>query len=214
MSDKQKLYIFLSSIFCSIVISGNLIFQKFVKIDLFYFELNLSAGVIFYPFIFLISDFVTEIYGANYSRLISRCAMFCSILIILLLKIADFFQSSSWSRVDDETFLLVFGVYDISVIISIIAAYLGQVSNIFIYNYLKKIHHGNYIWIRSNISTLFGQALDSFVIVSGLVLFVIIPVSQMSDVIVSSLIFKIITTLVAAPILYLMIYIYNKIGVK
>jgi uncharacterized integral membrane protein (TIGR00697 family) len=210
MSNYLKLYIVLCSVFCTIIVTGNLIFQKFIALNIFGNVLEVSAGVLFYPITFLISDLVTEFYGKSYAKTMISAAVLCSTLVLIVIIIADFCTATSWSKVDDAVFHSVFNVYGIGAVASIIANYFGQRVDIHIYSYLKQKTAGRHLWLRNNVSTFLGQIVDTLIVVSILSLFKIIPSSQFFIIVLSSLSFKIIAALLDTPFCYLGYYLINR----
>ncbi|HHZ99481.1 MAG TPA: VUT family protein, partial [Candidatus Marinimicrobia bacterium] len=60
MSFKERLFLFLSGVFLTALILGNVIgTTKFVNV----FGLTVPAGVLAYPFTFLATDLICELYG-------------------------------------------------------------------------------------------------------------------------------------------------------
>lgn len=210
MNKSINLYVILCSIFCTVIVTGNLIFQKFVQINFFGNNFEISAGVMLYPITFLISDLVTEFYGELYAKLMIKTAVLCSIIVLIVVSLADWCFATSWSVVDDDTFHNVFNVYGIGAAASIVANYLGQRVDIQIYSYLKILTSGKHLWLRNNVSTFLGQFIDTITVVFLLSVFNIIPSNQIYIVIVSSLSFKLIAALCDTPFCYLGYFLINK----
>lgn len=211
MSIHTKLFVILCSIFCVTVISGNLIFQKFVSISIFEYNFNVSVGILFYPVTFLISDIVTEFYGESHAKLMVKTAILCSIFILVIVYISSKLSATPWSKINNNSFDEMFSVYGVGALSSLFANYLGQLTDIKIYAYLKKCTSGKYLWLRNNISTIMGQLIDTLVIISLLSLLQIIPFEQYIAIAISSLSFKIIAAIIDTPFLYLIYYIFNKL---
>ena len=108
MNKSINLYVILCSIFCTIIVTGNLIFQKFIQLDFFGYVFEVAVGVLLYPITFLISDLVTEFYGKLYAKLMIKTAVICSIMVLGVVSLSDWCFAASWSVVDDETFHKVF----------------------------------------------------------------------------------------------------------
>lgn len=210
MNKSINLYVVLCSIFCTIIVTGNLIFQKFIQLNFFGINFEISVGVLLYPITFLISDLVTEFYGKLYAKLMIRTAVICSVMVLGIISFSDWCFATSWSTVDDEVFHKVFNVYGVAASASIVANYFGQRVDIQIYFYLKQLTSGKHLWLRNNISTFFGQFVDTITVVSLLSMFSIIPVSQFYIVVVSSLSFKLLAALCDTPFCYLGYYLINK----
>lgn len=201
------LYLILCSVFCTVIIAGNLIFQKFIDLEIFGYIFTLSAGVLVYPLTFLISDLVTELYGEAQAKLMVIIAIFCSLLIFILINIADALPAAKWSNIDDNIFHNVFNAYGFATLASIIANYLGQNTDIKIYAYLKKLTHGRHLWLRNNISTIIGQAVDTVTVILILSIATIIPFEEGLTITFNSLIFKIIAAICDTPLCYLGYYL-------
>ena len=211
MSNSLKLYVLLCSVFCTIIVTGNLIFQKFVTISIFSNVMELSVGVLLFPITFLISDLVTEFYGKDSANLMIKIAVLCSMIVFGLIFVSDYLSATSWSIVNDDTFHKVFNVYGVATIASIIANYCGQRIDISIFSYLKQATKGKHLWLRNNVSTIFGQAIDTFIIITALSVFEIIPKSQFVSIFLSSFSFKVIAALLDTPLCYLGYYLIRKL---
>jgi queuosine precursor transporter len=206
----MSLYILLCSVFCTVVVTGNLIFQKFIYLNFFGYIFELSVGVLLYPITFLISDLITEFYGVVYAKLMIRSAVVCSLIVLGLIILSDWFSATSWSLVDDSTFSKVFNVYGIGSFASIVANYFAQAMDVNIYSYLKKLTSGKHLWLRNNVSTFIGQFVDTIIVISILSFYGIIPFSQFITVMVGSLSFKLLAALLDTPFCYLGYYLINK----
>jgi hypothetical protein len=206
----MQLYIIFCGLFITTVITGNLIFQKFVHIEFLEYAFEISVGVLLYPITFLISDFVTECYGTRYAKFMVEVGVVCSLVVFGLILIADQLQATSWSSVDNATFHRVFHVYGVAAVASVSANYLGQLIDIYVFAYLKALTGGRHLWLRNNVSTILGQAIDTVTVVSILCFVSIIPSSQYWVVILSSLSFKILAALADTPFCYLGYYLIRK----
>ncbi len=213
LNKSLKLYIILCSIFCTVIITGNLIFQKFITLGILGSRLELSVGVLLYPITFLISDLVTEFYGKMAAKFMIQMAVMCSVTVAGIVLLANYFNATEWSVVDNQTFYKVFNVYGVGAIASIIANYLGQLCDISIYSYIKIFTNGKHLWLRNNVSTIIGQGVDTVTVISILCWFSIIPWEQFSTVILSSLLFKILAALADTPFCYLGHYLMKKLSI-
>ncbi len=210
VDKSMKLYIAFCTVFVTVVITGNLIFQKFIHLQLFGYMFEISVGVLLYPITFLISDFVTEFYGRNYAKFMVQIGVLCSLIVFALISFADYFQAVSWSPVNNTIFHQVFSVYGVAAIASIIANYLGQIVDIYVFAYFKELTNSRHLWFRNNVSTILGQAVDTAVVVSILYAVSMVPGEQYINVIFSSLFFKIIAALLDTPFCYLGYYLIKK----
>ena len=212
MNKSDKLYFALGCIFCTTVVTGNLIFQKFISINIpFIITLDISVGVLLYPVTFLISDLLTEFYGKQKAKFIIQTTVLTSLIVTLLLFISIKLPAVSWSPLSDPEFKKTFNVYGFGSLASIIAIYIGQLTDIIIFSWLKSLTNSKYLWLRNNVSTIIAQFIDTSTVLIILCSFNIIDWQYFYSVFISSLIFKIIAALFDTPFCYLGHYLIHKI---
>ena len=211
MTKEIKLYSFLCSLFCIIIITSNLIFKKFINFTIFDHSFDITVGVLLYPITFLISDLVSEFYGKIYATFMVKISVACSIIIFILIDIADVIPANDWSVVNDSIFHLVFGAYTIAAISSIIANYAGQTIDIIVFLKLKRILDCKYLGIRNVVSTFLGLSVDATIITILLAIFGLIEAEHFQNVVFGGIIFKIIATIISVPIYYLLYFVIKKL---
>ena len=165
------IYILLSGIFISCLISCNLIFLKFFSLKISFLNITFtqSVGLIAYPITFLVTDIVSEIYGKKKANFLVISGIISSIVVLGLIFIADFLPAANWSipenkKVDDEIFHLVFGQFGIAMAASLFTYLVCQLIDIRIFHFWKKLTKGKYLWLRNNFSTITSQLVDTFLI--------------------------------------------------
>lgn len=206
-----KFYLFLGCVFCTTVITGNLIFQKFISITFpFYGAIEISVGVLLYPITFLISDLVTEFFGAKMANCMVKVAAISSLLVMLLIYITIHIDATTWSPVNDQEFSNVFNVYGIGTLASIIANSIAQTCDIAIYASLKTFTHGRHLWLRNNVSTIISQIVDTISVLTLLCFWNILPWQQFYNVMISSIIFKTLAAVIDTPFCYLFYFLINR----
>ncbi|MSO13850.1 queuosine precursor transporter [Candidatus Aquarickettsia rohweri] len=212
MTKSDKLYFALGCIFCTTVVTGNLIFQKFISINIpFIITLDISVGVLLYPVTFLISDLLTEFYGKQKAKFVIQITVLTSLIVMLLLFISIKLPAVSWSPLSDPEFKKTFNVYGLGSLASIIAIYIGQLTDIIIFSWLKSLTHSKHLWLRNNVSTIIAQFIDTSTVLIILCFFNIIDWQYFYSVFISSLIFKIIAALLDTPFCYLGHYLIHKL---
>jgi uncharacterized integral membrane protein (TIGR00697 family) len=216
VSIKDKIYIFLCTGFISLIITGNLIYQKFVHLPVFnLYVFELSAGAIFYPLTFLLTDLITEFYGKDHARFCVRLSIVTSTLITIMLVFISNLEATIWSKIDNSTFNQVFGGFGIAFTSSLIANYIAQTIDINIYLWLKKLTNGNHLWLRNTISTAISLLIDTTIIIGLLSSFGILPFAQLPTLIFNSYLFKFFFTLSTTPLFYAAFYfIKNRLSLS
>ena len=92
MQIQEKIYIFLCAAFATLIVTGNLIYQKFVYLPILPFHtFELSVGAILYPLTFLITDLIAEFYGKDKARFCVKLAIAMNVLTAIIIGGMDQF---------------------------------------------------------------------------------------------------------------------------
>lgn len=216
LSFANKIYLILAGLFITSLVASNLIFTK-----IFYwypFDINilgvklfeLSVGILPYPLTFLITDLISEIFGRKKADQVVITGIFASIFSILLILISSYVPAIEASPIDDETFNSVFLNAPLAVLASMLTYLFAQFIDIRIYHFWKKLTKGKHLWLRNNFSTFTSQFIDTFTIVSLLILFGILPEDKFTVLIISGFLFKVIVAILDTPLLYLFVWLIRK----
>jgi queuosine precursor transporter len=147
-----------------------------VNIPLFggHFDFNLTAGVLLWPVVFIMTDIINEYYGARGVKFLSYLTVglisyaFIMFFGAIRLEPAGFFQGKDYlaANVPDanQAYKGVFGQGMWIIIGSMVAFLVGQVLDVFVFHKIKKATGEKKIWLRATGSTLVSQLVDSFVV--------------------------------------------------
>lgn len=176
---------------------------------------NLTAGVLLWPFVFVMTDLVNEYWGVRGVRRLSLIAIgmiayaFVMVLGAVELAPADFWLARDLGdgrALDMQlAFEQVFG-QGLWIIAGSIAAFsIGQLVDVSVFHWLKKRSGEKWIWLRATGSTLVSQLIDSFVVLY--VAFGLGPAHWELALILSiclvNYLFKFTAALAMTPVLYL-----------
>lgn len=192
-------------------------------------SVNLTAGVLLWPVVFLMTDIINEYYGPKGVRFLSflTAGLIAFAFVVFYgamhLMPADFFiTSKKGSGVPDmeKAYESVLGQGGNIILGSLVAFVLSQLIDVFIFHKIKKVTGEKAIWLRATGSTLISQFIDSFV-----VLFIafyvgsrinnaegdfVWPFNLVIAVGVVNYIYKFIIALVLTPVIYLVHIIIEK----
>lgn len=211
MQTPEKIYAGLCVLFAVFIVTGNLIYQKFVQLPILPFHtFELSVGAILYPFTFLITDLITEFYGKNKASFCVKMALAMNITIALFISGMDHLNATSWSKVTNETFHHVFGAYGVAFIGSVLACYLSQWLDIRLYLGIKHLTKNRWLWIRNNGSTAISLFIDTAVVIGFMTAFGVFPVSQMNSLIINSYLFKLFFVICSTPLFYIGVWVIKR----
>lgn len=214
----ERIYLFTGALFITSLVASNLIFQKFVYWHPFGEEFTLfgaslfeiSVGILPYPVTFLITDFISEIYGKKRANRIVTAGIIASVFSMGLLLIANYLPAIDHSPVSDEVFSEVFALSPIGVLASMIAYLLAQYVDIAVYHFWKRLTNGKMLWLRNNFSTFSSQIIDTTAVVGLLCIFGVLPWSSFMGLVISGVIFKVLVAFTDTPFLYVFVYLMRK----
>ena len=169
-SQAQIIYLIIAALFIASLVTSNLIFQKFFywyPIDSEVFGVKLfevSVGLLPYPITFLITDILSEIYGKKKANHVVIAGIFASFFSLGIIYVSMAVPSTSWSVVDDNTFMEVFGAAPLAVLASMLAYLFAQFIDIRVYHFWKTLTKGKHLWLRNYFSTFSSQIIDTLTV--------------------------------------------------
>jgi uncharacterized integral membrane protein (TIGR00697 family) len=191
---------------------GNLIYQKFVFLPLLPFHtFELSVGAILYPLTFLLTDLITEFYSKEKANFCVRLGIFMNILAACIIAGMDYLEATTWSKIDDITFHKVFGLYSVAFVGSIIACYTAQTVDIILYLWIREITKGKWLWARNNGSTAISLFVDTFIVITFMTTFHVLPADRMWSLIINSYFFKLFFSICSTPLFYICVRIIRNL---
>lgn len=134
------------------------------------FSFHLTAGVLLWPVVFVMTDIINEYYGPKGVRFLSFLAIgliafsFLIYNAAIALKPSEYFSIGNGIDHPDAAFRGIFGQGLWIIIGSILAFLIGQVLDVFVFHRIKKLTGEKAIWLRSTGSTIVSQLIDSFVV--------------------------------------------------
>jgi uncharacterized integral membrane protein (TIGR00697 family) len=136
-------------------------------------SLNLTAGVLVWPLVFILTDVINEYFGVRGVRFISYVAVALISYAFLVAYAAISVMPASWwigsgvaSGVPDmqAAFSSIFGQGMWIIVGSIIAFLIGQLIDVVIFHRIRAQSGERHIWFRATASTAVSQLIDSFVV--------------------------------------------------
>lgn len=131
-----------------------------IKIMPFIFGTHLSTAIFAFPLVFLTTDVVGEVYGQAYSRAFVRMGFFSLIVFLIFNALSNIMPTSPEFRMPDA-YNQIFGLSLRFTFASLMAFVIGEYQDVFSFFFLKAKMGGRYFWLRSNLSNLWGQFVDS-----------------------------------------------------
>ena len=140
---------------------------------------NLTAGVVLWPVVFIMTDVINEYFGQRGVKLLSNMTVllilyaFLMVYMTIVLAPNDWWQNESgmlgtpmgagisdmnlaYNKVFGQGLWIIGG--------SMVAFLVGQIVDVFVFHKIKKVTGEKKIWLRATGSTLVSQFIDSFVV--------------------------------------------------
>ena len=202
--------------FIASLVVSNLIFQKFFYWDFFgLYTFQISVGILPYPITFLVTDIISEVYGAKKANQVVTAGIFASLFSLLIIFVANAVPATSTSPISDEVFTSVFGKSALAVVASMIAYLAAQYIDIYIFHFWKRVTKGKMLWVRNNFSTITSQFVDTLSVLLLLCSFEILPWDIFTQLLISGFLFKLLIALLDTPFLYAAVWFFQiKFGLK
>ena len=134
------------------------------------FSFHLTAGVLLWPVVFVMTDIIHEYYGPKGVRFLSFLTLglvgfsFIAYNAAIALAPSEYFSIGNTISKPDDAFRGIFGQGMWIIIGSMVAFLIGQILDVLIFQRIKKITGEKSIWLRATGSTLVSQLIDSFVV--------------------------------------------------
>lgn len=133
------------------------------------FSFHLTAGVLLWPVVFVMTDIINEYYGPKGIRFLSFLAVGLISYGFIIFSGAINLSPSEYFDIGegldaDRAYRGVLGQGMWIIIGSLVAFLVGQVLDVFIFHKIKKATGEKRIWLRATGSTLISQLVDSFVV--------------------------------------------------
>jgi queuosine precursor transporter len=173
---------------------------------------NLTAGAVIWPVVFITTDLINEYFGKPGVKRISyfTAALIAYAFIVIFITIrlapADFWINStdaSGNQVNmDAAFNKIFGQGQRIIIGSLTAFLIGQLVDVYVFQFLRKYTGSRMLWLRATGSTLVSQFVDSFIVLY-IAFAGVFTNQQIIAIGITNYIYKFLVAIALTPIIYL-----------
>ena len=163
----QQALIVVTALFVTCYLVSNLMAVKVIGFfNLFYFD----AGTITFPFAYMLGDVLTEIWGYRTTRKIIFLTFFCNLFMVICTQIGVWLPSPDYLEGSAAAYDSVFNYVPRIILASLTGFLLGELSNSWIMDKIKKKTKGRRLWVRTIGSSMIGYVFDTvpFVLIAFL----------------------------------------------
>ncbi|MFA6024040.1 MAG: queuosine precursor transporter [Candidatus Gracilibacteria bacterium] len=172
-----------------------------LKVMPFLFGGHLSVSVFSFPIVFLMTDLIGEVYGKKVARSFVLAGFVSTALFVaysLLSLWMPWSDDGLWAR---EGYELMFGVSTRIAVASLAAFLIAEYQDVFSFFFLKERFGKKLFWLRSMLSNLWSQLLDT-VIFMFIAFYGIYELKMMISLIVTWWLYKVAMGALYSPLLY------------
>ena len=156
--DKSDSYTIIAVFFTVCYIVSNIMAVKVVGIfGLFYFD----AGTITFPLAYMLGDVLTEIWGYRTARKTIILAFLCNVFVVICTQIGVWLPSPDYLDATSTAYNTIYSYVPRIVFASLTGFLLGELSNAWIMDKMKKFTKGKHLWFRTIGSSIVGYIFDT-----------------------------------------------------
>ncbi|MCE9548786.1 queuosine precursor transporter [Candidatus Nomurabacteria bacterium] len=196
--DYKKILICLTIYITSLLAANTL----GLKIMPFLFGSHLTVAVFSFPVVFLMTDVIGEVYGKSFSKWFVRCGLVSTVLFIGYTLLSLWLPWSSDGLWAKEGYDLIFGISGRIGLASIVAFLVAEYQDVFAFFFIRNKIGPKLFWLRSLLSNLWSQLLDSIIFMS-IAFAGIYPTKTLIGIIVTLWLYKVLMGFFYTPLSYL-----------
>lgn len=163
----QGLLIVVVALFVTLYLVSNIMAVKVIGLlNVFYFD----AGTITFPFAYMLGDVLTEIWGYRTARKVILITFVCNVILVLCTQIGVWLPSPEYLSDTAGAYNHIFNYVPRIVIGSLAGFLLGELSNAWLMERIKRWTNGKRLWVRTIGSSAVGYVFDTlpFVLIAFL----------------------------------------------
>jgi len=155
----ERLFAFFMALFVTFVLLTNTVGVKLFTVA----GITLPVSILWYPLTFLVTDIVSEVYGAQRARYLVLMGFGMSLVLLAFSLIGIALPAASFYALDPD-YENIFGPVWRLLFGSMAAYLLAQMIDVQLFHFWKRLTGGKHLWLRNNGSTMISQLVDSFVV--------------------------------------------------
>ena len=157
-TDSATLFMIVATLFVTTYLVSNVMAVKIIGFfGLFYFD----AGTITFPFAYMLGDVLTEIWGYRNARKVIWMTFLCNILMVVCTQIGVWLPSLDYLDESAVAYNTIFNYVPRVVLGSLVGFLLGELSNAWLMERIKKSTRGRFLWVRTIGSSVIGYLFDT-----------------------------------------------------
>ncbi len=163
----------------------------------------LPAGTIAYPFTFLVTDAISELYGRRVATRVVWFGFGLSGAMVVLVYVAQLFPSPEFWE-GQNAYETILGSVPRIVLGSMTAYLVSQHIDVILFHQMRRVTNGRHLWLRNNTSTMVSQAVDTALFIS-IAFAGVVPASVLLNMMATQYVVKLGVAVVDTPLVYALV---------
>jgi uncharacterized integral membrane protein (TIGR00697 family) len=192
-------FLYLSTAFVALLVVANIVSAKVIDL----WGMILPAAVIGYPFTYLLTDAISELYGEKRAKQVVYAGFFANLLMLLFVQATIALPAASfWPH--QESYAAIMSSSLRIVIASLLSYFVAQMADVKLFHWIRRKTGGKRFWLRKNGSTLVSQLLDTMIFI-GIAFAGTMPTAALLQMILFQYLVKTAIAVIDTPLSYLLI---------
>ena len=154
----ENAFIVVTALFVTLYVVSNIMAVKVISLfGLFCFD----AGTITFPFAYMLGDVLTEIWGYKTAKKVILTTFMCNIVVVLCTQIGVWLPSPDYLDITAQAYNTMFSYVPRIVVASLTGFLLGELSNAWLMDKIKRWTAGRRLWVRTIGSSAVAYVFDS-----------------------------------------------------
>ena len=147
-----------TAVFATLYLVSNVMAVKVVS---FWGGPTFDAGTITFPFAYMLGDVLTEIWGYRTAKKVIWITFVCNIILVACTQIGVWLPSPDYLQETANAYNHLFTYVPRIVVGSLVGFLLGELSNAWIMDWMKRKTEGKFLWLRTIGSSIVGYFFDT-----------------------------------------------------
>jgi len=193
-------FVVLAMLFCVALVVSNIIAGKLYLAP---GRVVLPTAVWLFPIVYIIGDIVPEVYGLSAARRVIWLGFASNLFAVAFFELCLALPAPAFWK-NQQAFETVLGFTPRLLAASFIGYLAGTNANAWVLVLVKKLTHGQWLWMRTISSTIIGETVDSALFMS-IAFLGVTPLAVLPGMILAQALFKISYEVLATPLTYLLV---------
>lgn len=200
----SKIFVILFGINITFLLISNIITVKTINV----FGLIFTAADMLFPITYILNDIFTEVYGFNKAKLVIWLSFFCNLVMVTIFGVSIWLPADESFTLQND-FVNILGSTPRILIASFISFLVGNFTNAMVLSKIKIKTKGKYLALRTIVSTLIGEGLDTILFVP-IVFMGVLNIQEILSLILNIYVLKVLVEVVLTPITYKVVKLIKK----